>query len=259
MNGDPVSTDAPPRAGSMRYLAIKERAMSATTEPVRHAAPRRFGPPVAVAAIIVLALVLASARTGEPASAAEAVTAAARGMGGVTSLRAIVRYDDGRRVARASAHGTDVEVREGRSIHAVVDGKLYEKDPDGAVHITQARPDTRPAPFAEASQAVVLAALRGSGVTKIGDETVRGQSTTHYRIAVSAAAQRRLRKLSPSVLGWFELENPNGTSRIDVWVEDELIRRIQVVQRYGPTDPPVRSTTEFFDFGADVQIRPPRP
>jgi hypothetical protein len=105
---------------------------------------------------------------------------------------------------------------------------------------------------------VLLAALGGSGVTEVGEETVRGKTTTHYRLELDDTARQRLRALSPTVLAWFELEWPDGVSRIDVWVGDDLIRRIAVVHGYGPDEPPVRSTTEFFDFGAEVQITRPR-
>ncbi|GAA3394117.1 hypothetical protein [Cryptosporangium minutisporangium] len=40
-------------------------------------------------------------------------------------------------------------------------------------------------------------------------------------------------------------------SRIEVWVADDVIRRITVTGRDGT------STTEFYDFDAPINIRPP--
>lgn len=257
MNDDPASTDASPHAGSVRYLAIKERAMSTTTRP-RRAAPLYLRVPAF--AVVLVALVVTVAvliRSDEPVSAAQRVAAAAERTGSAVSLRAVLRYDDGR-VARAVVDGRDVEVREGGDVYVTVGGKAYERGPDGRVRVGVEKPDETLAPFAEASEAVVLAALESDGVTEVGTGTVRGQAATHYRIVLDTAARSRLRALSPGVLGWFELEYPDQVSRIDVWVRDRLIHRIDVEQRYGPEDTPVRSTTEFFDFGAEVEIVPPR-
>jgi len=53
----------------------------------------------------------------------------------------------------------------------------------------------------------------------------------------------------------FELENPQGVTSLDVWVADDLIRRVALTFAEGDA---VGSTEiDFSDFGADISVEPP--
>ena len=71
---------------------------------------------------------------------------------------------------------------------------------------------------------------------QVGEEDVRGVSTTHYRLTVDREAAK--------LVG-------DGHATVDIWLADELLRRISYEDRGG------QDTTEFFDFGIDVEIEPP--
>jgi hypothetical protein len=100
---------------------------------------------------------------------------------------------------------------------------------------------------------------------RVGEERVRGVETTHYRtqLGLRRATRRELERD-----GWDErniqraldgLED--GPVAIDIWIGvDGLIRRI-VSQSEGAGDDSwsTESTTEFFDFGVETDIRQPPP
>ena len=98
------------------------------------------------------------------------------------------------------------------------------------------------------------AALTGSDVTDLGTETVRGHDAQHYRIKLTSRSTPALQALDPSALSRFELEYPDGVVGLDVWVADDLIHRIAVRSDWESGE---GSTIEFYDFGADITIRPP--
>jgi hypothetical protein len=106
-------------------------------------------------------------------------------------------------------------------------------------------------PFGSSSQAVVAAALSAEDVAVVGRETVRGVPTTHYRITLDDAARAALAGLEPGARGWFDLSDPEEVRTVDVWVGGDLIRRMQA-QSDDST-----STTDYYDFGADIAIEPP--
>lgn len=95
----------------------------------------------------------------------------------------------------------------------------------------------------EFSPQALLAMLRGASQSteRVGEEDVRGIGTVRYRLEVDC--------------GQAEIVDCDGTTAaVDVWVGDDgLVRRIEVTEGSSPF------TVEFFDFGADVDIRPPRP
>jgi hypothetical protein len=73
---------------------------------------------------------------------------------------------------------------------------------------------------------------------RIGDEDVRGESTVHYRLTVDRDAAG--------------LRGGPGETAVDIWLADELLRRISYEDRGE------RKTSEFFDYGVDVNVvRPP--
>jgi hypothetical protein len=79
---------------------------------------------------------------------------------------------------------------------------------------------------------------RASSVTEhIGEEEVRGEASTRYRLTVDCDTAYL---------------NCDDTAPVDVWVADDgTIRRIALNDDDGPV------TFEFFDFGADVSIEAP--
>lgn len=269
---DPAATEAAPRPGSPRYHAIQETAMSSTI-PAQPTRPRprrrrtlRLIPTVAVAGVAAVAVAVGmdgldrESLDGTPptASAAERIRAAAQQTGAATTLRGrlVIETHGRREVSTVAVAGRDVRIDDAAlGEFAYVDGRAYERGPDGQVTSSRPGPDDRLAPFAASSEAVVAASLTG-GAEEVGREAVRGQDAVHYRIDLDAGARKRLKALSPTQLAWFELEYPEQVRTLDVWVGDGVIRRIRLESVEGKT--PVSTTTEFYDFGADIRIKAPR-
>jgi len=101
---------------------------------------------------------------------------------------------------------------------------------------------------------------------RVGKEDVRGVSTTRYHSTIDARTSARKMLVAE---GWKErnieryLENVEGTTEIDVWVDsDGLVRRVvtaessQAAAGEGAAAEWL-TTTEYFDFGLEVQIQPP--
>ena len=117
-------------------------------------------------------------------------------------------------------------------------------------HEVLAEEDTN-LPYASSSAAVVEAALESATVEDLGREQVQGVEATHYRITLDQAGKEALAALSPRVVAQFELEYPSVGDRLDIWVADDLIRRLRVDTEIRRTD------IELRDFGADIDIQPP--
>jgi hypothetical protein len=76
-----------------------------------------------------------------------------------------------------------------------------------------------------------------SGTERIGDEDVRGEAATRYRLTVDCDGAK------------LECD---GTAPVDVWIADDgTVRRIEIGDDDGT------ATIDFFDFGADVDIEAP--
>ena len=90
-----------------------------------------------------------------------------------------------------------------------------------------------------ASPARLLATMRSATTReeRIGEEDVRGEPTVHFRLTVDREAAG--------------LRDGPGETAVDVWLADELLRRISYEERGA------RATTEFFDFGIDVDVVAP--
>ncbi len=269
---DPASADAPPQRGSARFAAIQEHAMTATTPPVptprparpaRPARPRlRLGlvPAGAVAAALAVVVAVAGPFDGEPASAQQLVRTAAQSTADATTFRArlVAEGPDGREVVTAAFAGGDARiVGADGTVTTLVGDRVWERDARGRTTTDTVPAAERLAPFARSSAAVLLAALAGDAA-RLGEERVGGAAATHVRIALTPAARRRLAELPATQLAWFELEDPDRAERVDVWVDGDLIRRIAIVSRPAPGGATTTTTTEFSDFGAAVQVRPPR-
>ncbi|SHN44064.1 hypothetical protein [Cryptosporangium aurantiacum] len=252
---DPARRDAPPAPGSPRYSAILEKAMTTEKAHRSHRSAWIIGAAASVAAVLVTLGFVFSPDQSKPASAAEQVRSAATATGDVDSLRARLTRtsDDGTERGTGEFSGTDATVTmngpNGTERTTVLGTTLYEVV-NGEVR-TSRIPAGYVTPFGPAAEAVLLAVLNDGKVTRRGTETVGGQQARRYGIELTPTARQRLAALSPGELAWFELEYPSAVSRIEVWVADDLIRRITVTARDGS------STTEFYDFNAPIKIRPP--
>lgn len=291
---DPLDTGNPPAKGSARYDSILERAMQPTLDQARHRPDQaddaeRPAPParppargwrpsprtraaVLTLAAAVVAILAASVTLlpGEEVSPAAALTSAAATTREVTSLRADLTWEDpyGSHSSHIEVAGDDLRIEtRGTYADGHVEGstttysgnQAWEQILGGDVQTYVIDDDERPAPFAASSAAVVTAALRSGDVADLGQEQVGDVEATHYRVEADDAARRALGELSPGQLGWFELEYPAGVRTIDIWVADDLIRRIRVVQQTDSSAdaPDVVTTTDFYDFNADIRIEPP--
>ena len=96
----------------------------------------------------------------------------------------------------------------------------------------------------------------GAEVTEVGQEEAAGVDATHYRIDLGPEGVAALGALDPNQVAMFELEYPEAVRSLDVWVANDLIRRVEV--RF---DPEMNSTEsvdlEYRDLGADLSIHPP--
>lgn len=289
---DPTVTDPPPAPGSPRDRQILERAMtpsatsttdaprvgpepSAPVVPVDRRIPRRTRRLLALAATGVAAAVLAVVAVtvvgtpGDRPDPVAALTAAAEATGDVDSLRVHATYVDegGTSTLDAEVDGRDSHLR---SWHEPghVDEEPGGNGEEWTITIgdqqwsdEDAEPVTVPdegrnVPFPDASEAVLEAALEGAVVTDEGDDDVRGVEATHYRIELGSSGVAALRALAPNQVAMFELEHPEGVTSLDVWVADDLIRRIaHTFEENGATG---SATLDYFDFGAAIAIEPPR-
>lgn len=269
--------DAPPEPGSSRHDSILEHAMTATqTVPdpptiERRRPRRRLVVALSAAAVVALITGIVVAGLGSdpaPASASEALATAAATTGDATTLRIRGTYERPGSTDRitAEADGTDYAItsvgtyadghEEQGSIVAIGD-TVWE---DGAKR-TDVPPEERNAAFAPSSAAVVEALLDGSTLQDLGDEDLDGVSARHIRATLTDRSRAALRALSPSQVAMFELEYPDGVDTVDVWIADDLIRKIELTvdEGGGEGGEPQQNhaTIEFSDFGADITIAPP--
>lgn len=285
---DPALTDPAPSSGSPRAHEILERAMTTADtdaernpsdrldEPAERSDPhrtRRIGrrlvaaAAAAAAVLVVVGVVVVLEPDRDPTPAA-ALTQAAERTEEEQTLRSDYRWvdEDGEtRILRTDHDGDDLRrtyltvgpdgaaVATGRSTVYIGD-REWEIDGDEVMPIPD--PDGHNAPYAQSSAAIVGAAVSETTVTELGEQDVRGTPATHYRIDLDAAAIGRLEDLPTNQRSAFELEYPSNIRRLDVWIADGHLRRIQVIQDYEAADSP-GTTVEFYDFGADITIEPP--
>jgi hypothetical protein len=272
---DPSRTEAPPAPGSARYASILERAMSgtytdtdtATLAPItdRPRRPHRrrpyFGAAVAATLVAVVALAALLGRGAEDPDPVRVVSSAADSTAEVTSLRASLEKETEHSVttgtievsgdrARIDVSGTSKEDGHVEGSTTIIIGReAWEERLDGGTETYTL--DLPIEPFGSSSQTVVAAALSAEDVTVVGHDTVRGEPTTHYRIRLDDSARSALAGLEPGTLGWFDLDYPEEVRTVDVWVGGDLIRRMQVQTA------DTSSTTDYYDFGADIVIERP--
>ena len=141
--------------------------------------------------------------------------------------------------------------------------KTQQPQSDGTTSVIMlfgfATPDPPPAEY--------LAYLhRQAELERIGEEDVRGVPTTRYRTKVD---RKRLMREQLEQMGWKDTnieayleQNPETEEMIDVWVDAaDRPRRVVTTSRtdMGGISGTHRSvsTTEYFDFGAELEIVPP--
>ena len=106
--------------------------------------------------------------------------------------------------------------------------------------------------------------LRGASedVREVGEEDVRGEATTHYRLTVDLdRVADEVPGQEASVRRVVEL---SGVKEVptDVWIDDEgRVRRLKLLyenMRFAPDQKgDMRMTMELYDFGVDVEVAPP--
>ena len=280
---DPTLHDRPPIPGSDRYDHILETAMTQTTtrqHPAHPGPTRRWTAlrprPAALLGAAAAAAVLTTGvlTTGDPdgtgggavpsattMSGAPVVLAAAVQTGDAEDFRAVITTTDGTGATTTSTgefDGDDARITNASpdapdEVITVVESTEYVTSGGRTGPGTPLRAEDRPAPFSRATENVLRAALGGadSAAREVGREQVRGVSTVHYRLTPTAASRAALRALPAAELAWFELEYPDETTGVDVWLADDLVRRIEV------TTAESVSRTEFYDFGADIEVVAP--
>lgn len=271
---DPVRGDPAPAPGSPRYRDILLRAEAAQRDQSGHTerpgAPdaavtaghrsRRRGAAAALvasaAAVLAAAMVFAP---GQAQSAQAAIAEAATATSQYESLRgrltlddfrgtsatATIEYDAGdSRVVEVSDWGTFETIVVGDRVYEIRNGRTSEAPYDREAGL---------APFAASAASVLTAALASAEVTEVGTESLDGVEAVHYAIALDGSGRAALEALTPGELAWFELESTFDVPRIELWVSEGLIRRIVVHGDSGT------ATTEFWDFGAAIEIEAPGP
>lgn len=290
---DPMRTGgadagAPPDPRSHRYHQILERAMQLTDVPptnddaVRPAertpTPRpvrrrhRRAAMLAAAAAMIGAMVTGAVVLGvnggpDPVAA---LSRAADATAEVTSLRAtLTRTGNGQEhrseIAvsgddqRIESHGTYADGHVEGSTTVVIDDQITQVALDGSVETSTIDDDSeRLRPFAASSAAVVDTVLASGDVTDLGSASVDGIEARHYRLDLDNASRQALAGLDPTQLAWFQLDYPDEITTLDVWVADDLIRRIDITSEVSADGEPATVTTrvDYFDFNSDVTISP---
>lgn len=100
-----------------------------------------------------------------------------------------------------------------------------------------------------------------SNVEDLGNETVRGVNTTHYRAVVDVAAMME----GADAAAQSELESLGSlpdTMPLEFWLGDDNVMHKMVMQFDGSGDPAngfgsMTMTWELYDFGADISIEAP--
>jgi len=224
----------------------------------------------AIAAVVAGAVVL---QPGTGPSAEAAVATAAERLAEVASLRADVHVEDDDEISdiTVAASGDDRQiVQQVRARDTaetvvnrwtVVDGDEYLTqvfDGEDPVTFGPLTPSEGPAPFGEASAAVIEAALGGADVDEIGTEEIRGVETTHYRVRLAEPGRSALADLPADQREWwfgliFDDDHLADDVTLDIWTADDTIRRLALSSANGT------ATTDYYDFGADITITPPPP
>jgi hypothetical protein len=274
---DPARHEQPPAPGSDRYRAILETATGLSVDaptaidgdPASVGAARRhrrrWGRVAGVAAASLAATgAVVVWQFGDGPTTAGAVRSAAQALGDVTSYEGQRTHEQpGVSVETDTLRvdGDDFEfVSETRFVDGrverfavtVVDGIHYVSEDDEPVASPLRPGDGLDGSYADASAALVGAALDGSDVTEAGSQTISGVLTTRYDIALTARSIDALSSLTPEQLAWFDLDDPNQIDQLSVWIADDHIHRIEIAHSDGAT-----TRTAFSNLNDDITITPP--
>jgi hypothetical protein len=224
----------------------------------------------------------AAAKTAEAGTARVATAVRVVELGGQQRFSGQGRFDFARRAGRMTLQLIEGEAAGfGQATAVFVDTTVYYQLPPGALAggarwIQLELQNVADAsgldfgPLVQGSQAdptqylLWLAAL-GQGVTKIGEEDVRGVPTSRYRAAVDL---KLLEQQAPpgKEAEWAAyvqtLRDRLGLEFIpvEVWIdEDGLVRRLNHEYGFSTEGTTATVTTELFDFGIPVNVQAPSP
>jgi LppX_LprAFG lipoprotein len=108
------------------------------------------------------------------------------------------------------------------------------------------------------SQSLDLLLAAGTDFREVGEEEVRGVSTTHYEgtVDLEKVAEQVPEEARESYRRLLELSGQTEVP-MEVWIDDEgLTRRIAYEQSLADGST-MALTQEYYDFGADVDVEPP--
>lgn len=96
-------------------------------------------------------------------------------------------------------------------------------------------------------------------ITKVGEESIRGTNTTHYRVALTwqdymaaVAPEKREQQISVMESSGLELEP------VDAWIdEDGFARKLLVTMGNAEGTMSTTTTMELYDFGVEVEVQVP--
>lgn len=100
----------------------------------------------------------------------------------------------------------------------------------------------------------------GGDVETVGEESLFGTETTHYRanVSVSKLVDNAPANVQQAVRA-SGMVHDGDTLPVDVWVDEAgMMRRIELKGRLGEVDN-VALTLDLFDFGTDVDVKVPPP
>jgi hypothetical protein len=105
--------------------------------------------------------------------------------------------------------------------------------------------------------AQALDMLRASGdVQELGQETIDGVSTTHYKATVDLAQASKLKGLSESAVKRLTDLGAPAKLPFDVWIGDDGLLR-QVKTAYSLASGELAMTMKLSDYGTDVSVTAP--
>jgi hypothetical protein len=131
---------------------------------------------------------------------------------------------------------------------------LQELAAKAGIDLQQLGAGTDPTQFLQALK-------RSTDVQKVGDETIDGTATTHYRATIDVAKALDATGDPRAHDAARQLQQRLGLTRIpvDVWVgEDGLVRRVALdLTSTGSAHGALSLVMDFKDYGAPVDVQPP--
>jgi hypothetical protein len=105
----------------------------------------------------------------------------------------------------------------------------------------------------------MLGATSEDGVDRVGDASVRGVDTTHYRAKVdlAEAVKQQTKVTDPATFQRFIDALDSKTVTVDAWIDEEGRAR-KLRSSFDTEKQTVTMTAEFYDFGKAQPPTPPR-